>query len=228
MSRDLFDRLRRRLSARGVPAAYVSSLVEELQDHCRQSVSAGMAENDALAALGDEEEIVRTTLNSLRRDSFVGRHRISLFVIAPILAYPILLILVGIPLGMLGDWLVTREGIARSGVLMHVWKWTTELSINLALPIACLFLFSRLIRRGYCSRRLAIFAFGMIAVWSLAVMTAIRLPSGPADPRKIMLSVGVYWPVRGVDQRILFFVYIAMFIRWLIQRRRLNSNLQSI
>src|SRR5580698_4760737 len=102
MSLDLFDRLRRRLSARGVPAGYVGSLVEELQDHYRQSVSAGMAESDALAALGDEEEIVRTTLNSLRRDSFVGRHRISFFVIAPILAYPILLILVGLPLGMLG------------------------------------------------------------------------------------------------------------------------------
>ena len=94
----LFDRLRIALAAKGVSGAYTDRLIEELQLHFRAAINrhslGGLSDENAQAAalkeLGSEDEIVQSTLDTLRRESFVGRHRIlSMIVLPPIIMFVI-------------------------------------------------------------------------------------------------------------------------------------------
>src|ERR1700729_1058288 len=90
---NLLDNLRRRFTASGVSPAYADPLIEELQlppqasidTHLLRGLSTEQAESAALATLGTEQQILRTTLNTLRRENFIGRHRILSMILAPLM-----------------------------------------------------------------------------------------------------------------------------------------------
>ncbi|HUB27951.1 MAG TPA: hypothetical protein VL992_21175 [Tepidisphaeraceae bacterium] len=217
---DLLDRLRRRLAARGAPEAYVRHLLDELEDHYRQAVAAGRSEAEALAALGDETQLVQSTLISLRRDRWIGRHRVACFIVAPLLLYPIALSLVVLPLGMPGIWLARHTAIPRSAWEFHLWKWSIESISNIVFPVTCVWLLQTMSRRFFCGRRFALCACGEIIAWSLAAMATIHLPSTPEAHGAFMLGVGVRWPIVDGYKQILLAFYVAAFLWWLIRHRR--------
>jgi uncharacterized membrane protein len=222
---DLLDCLRRRLSARGVPRDYLRDLLDELEDHFRQSIAAGRSEAESLAALGDEETIVETTLNSLRRDSWLGRNQIACLIVAPILLYPIVLALAVLPLAMLGLWLSKHTAIPHTGWVFHLWRGATESVSNLAFPIFCFWLLAKASRKFFCGRSFMLFACGEIIVWSLVTMTTIRLPSTPHAHGQFMLGVGIAWPVANGYKQILLAIYATSLLWWLFRHWQRNLQL---
>lgn len=111
-SQEWFGQLRKSLAGKGIPAAYTDRLIEELQLHFRASVDRyllGSVNRDeagpkALAALGTGQEIVETTLQTLRQESFVGRNRFLSLIIGPAvlmmlsrIAVVVLFVLSGMP-----------------------------------------------------------------------------------------------------------------------------------
>jgi len=222
---NLCDRLRVRLKKRGAADEYVQSLLEELEDHYRQSIAAGRTEEEALAALGDEDEILQTTIHSLRRDSWLGRHRVLAFVIAPILFYPLAIMVVGLPIGFLSEGLFKHALLPRNGLMTHIWKWTILGVFNFALPICGFLMMRALCRRFRCGPVFATVACGLTVAWTLAAYTAINLPKNANGRVNFVLGAGVGWPLTAKSHWILLCFYGILLFPWMIRRFRFAPRL---
>jgi hypothetical protein len=164
-SQQFFDRLRRHFAADAVPAAYVDGLIEELQLHFEASVNRHLlggltgeqAEAAALAGIGTEKEIVRATLDTLRRERFMGRHRFLCLVFLPtalLLGYQFLVLQLE---RSLVDWL--SIGPARLWGLFHQRLLGSDFSLemalylftcNLILPLVLIRALWKAARRNFC------------------------------------------------------------------------------
>ena len=222
---NLCDRLRVRLKKRGAADAYVQSLLEELEDHYRQSIAAGRSEEEALSALGDEQSIYDQTVRSLRRDAWIGRHQVFSFVIAPFLYYPLAIIAIGFSLGMLGEWLFVKLGLPKNGWLAETWKWTTLTAFNFALPMVSFLLVRAACRRYSCGRAFTLIACGLMVAWSLAMHAWIKLPDSARGQLKFVLGAGVGWPMTATSQWVLLVFYGSLFLAWLARLRKLTPRL---
>jgi hypothetical protein len=182
--------------------------------------AAGKSQNDALAALGDENKIFQTTLRTLRRDTWIGRHRVLCFIIAPILFYPTAITLMGLPLGLFGQWLFKYSGLPRNGTIIHIWKWTTLSAFNLALPILGFLLIRAVCRRYYCGRGFAVTACGLTVAWSLATHTWITLPNALKGRVTFVMGAGLGWPLTVRWEWPLLCFYTALVLLWTARHAR--------
>lgn len=193
-SQQWFDDLRRRLAAVGVKEAYIERLVQELQLHFQASVdrhllgglSEEQAEAAALEGLGGQPEIVRTTTETLRRESFIGRHRVLCLFIAPpvlMLAAQIAAVLaLGLILQVHGtyhghgyernrfNWL---NGAAQAGaeLILH----------NIVIPLLFVRGLWKLGRRKFCGRTFTLLGCALLMVSSLNFQLKI-FPAGSPPP----------------------------------------------
>jgi hypothetical protein len=102
---DFVQQLRGRLLKLGCPMARIDRLVREVADHREDLKQAGLAEGlseaDAEAradgSLGDPLVLAEQTMMSVRRSTWWGRHYFVTFVVLPLLAYPVLWMLLVIP-----------------------------------------------------------------------------------------------------------------------------------
>ena len=100
--RDFIQELRCRLLERGCPAKPLKRMVQEVADHHEDLTQAALAEGLAQpaasaradGALGNPQELADSLMVTLQRSSWLGRHRLVAFVLAPLLSFPVLWLLV--------------------------------------------------------------------------------------------------------------------------------------
>ena len=98
---DFIKRLQQRLVELGCPLARVRRLVREMADHRddlkQAALAEGLSERDAearaQAQLGDPMVLAEDLMAALRRSSWWGRHCVVTFGLLPLLAFPILWLL---------------------------------------------------------------------------------------------------------------------------------------
>jgi hypothetical protein len=218
-SLEWFENLHRDLRARGAAATYVDRLIEELQEHFQASVTSNLlsghsqekAEADALSMLGDEREIVRTALAALRRDSFVGRHRILCMIIAP----PVLMTMVQVLVALSATfWFRLTPRFALVG-----WLPALEIICNLLVPIAFVGGLWRLGQRRFCGAGFTSAGCGILMAWSLytQIMSHSVASSGPVKLPPRSWTPSVY-------HVFLFSLYCIVTIQWLLRRNRLKDE----
>jgi hypothetical protein len=217
-SLNLFESVRRRLAARGVAAAYADRLIEELELHFYAAVEGhllgGCREEDARVAalrqLGSEQEIVRTTLDSLRRERFVGRHRVLCMILAPMVLEPLTQILVAMLLFSIfrrveyARWL-WRLGIELDGRIMFI---GVEILCNLAVPLVFVSGLWRLGHQRFCGRAYTLAGCGLLMICSLYIQLR-SFPAGQKPPPP--------WWTLTPYQEILLGIYGVLLIQWLVR-----------
>ena len=215
---NLFDGLRRRLAAKGVSAPYVDRLLEELQLHFQASVdrhllsgfSSEQAETAALARLGTEQEIVRATLHTLRRESFVGRHRILCMMVAPPLLVTMARLLV-VYLFLFGFQFLIRGFPHIYFRISRFQGPLDEMMCNLLVPLLFISAFWRLGRRKFCGTGYTMVGCCLLTACSLWIQVKHRAAGMPRPPHS--------W-VPSAYQTALLSIYCILLIAWLIRRNR--------
>lgn len=79
-SQPWLDRVRERLARQALPPTYVQRFVEELTDHFEDLKEENM-EADAIARLGEPEQVAEAAIAAYRRRSFFGRYPAATFLI---------------------------------------------------------------------------------------------------------------------------------------------------
>jgi hypothetical protein len=227
-SEQRFDSLRRALAAREVPQAYAQRLMAELESHHHdhraalesQGVSATEADTRSLAALGAEQETVDAALRSLRRGNFIGRHRILCFIAVPLLVYPILYLVLTIPVaglimfGVLGGRDTTHTTTA------FICKWIFEGFANVAVPMGFFWLISRTGRKSFAGRGYVATAQLVVFLISIVAELRVNLPSASYDGMSITLGIPyTVYALRDIES-IWICVYVATILMSMLAARR--------
>jgi hypothetical protein len=212
-----FHRLQLRLNAERVPADYSSRLIEELKSHAQAAIdrhllggmSSDAAEAAALQEIGSEAEIVRSTLDSLRRETFIGRNRILSLFIAP----PLLLLA-----AMIGTTLLfTCIRYFRYPLNMPpaIFAKIQMPIANILLPLLFVAYLWRLGRRHFCGFGFTLSACILLAAVSLYVQIAAHPANAPRP---------AHW-TPSANHVFLLVVYLALLALAVRRRRDLHQRL---
>jgi hypothetical protein len=168
------EAIRQLLLRRGAPGAYVERLIGELAEHradlvhdlMRDGRSLDQAGLEADRRLGEASALVEAAFVEMRRNSFVGRHRLACLIVLPVVVLPlswtIVLVLAAWTTGMLAPGFHVGTMSAQSRVVISIACG----ACNFAMPAALGAAFWLLARRRFCGR-----------VWSWAAGLALAVVS---------------------------------------------------
>jgi hypothetical protein len=228
---NLFARLRKTLAAKGVSTSYLDRLMEELQLHFQASVERHLlsgltpeqAEAEATAELGNEDEIVRSTLDTLRQESFVGRHRVVSMILAPLVLMNVARFVLLFLLDALFQVHGVHNGVHYTSSRFGGFKFIEGIEIpfqesmfNLVIPLAFTLWLWKLGRRTFCGRGFTTIGCALLMFGSYWLQ-AIHYPGGTHAPPRSWMQPSMY-------QTILFFAYALLLIGWLVRRKMKDSK----
>lgn len=142
MSSRSLEPLRNCLISEGISPRYAGKLIAELHDHLRDAedecLERGMSADDARAfareRIGADETIVQCVLATNRRRSFGRRWPLTVFLVLPLLAFPALVILFTMVLGLLHGIAMMLDVIPRDEWI-HSFVYAIAATIPLSLLI---------------------------------------------------------------------------------------------
>jgi hypothetical protein len=194
------DEVRTECGRRYLPPAYVERLVDELSDHLTELMEDSMsmeAFEHPPTLLGSASEIVVAASSEYRRRRFSGRHPWFAFVVAPILALPILwaaslwlLVFVANAAGFDSD---------NPTATVEISNWANEMlpfavAATLVLPVvAATIAFCRLAIKTAISRRWILACCLVLAILGGAANSSVSLPT-PGTKGSVAFGFGVSVP----------------------------------
>lgn len=226
---DFIEPLRRRLVELGCPMKQVRRLVREVADHREDlkqaAVSEGLSEADAEAranaSLGDPLALAERLMTALRRSTWWGRHSIVGFCVVPLLAVPVLwLVLLLVQLS-----LEFTLGFGWDPKSLHAEAADPVGFRHLVIVIQCAdciaiasvaLLFCWLARRAAVSLKWMVAACTICSLYALFVEAIIKPHS---------FVVGVSWTPHWIEAAIPFLVAGAIYI---FQRRTRQRFLEKV
>lgn len=211
------ERMRRALAERCLPPDRIERLMDELQDHYLDLMEENphMETNSLTCRLGTPEQLAGVAAAEHRRRTFVGRHPIATFLVAPI-PLAIGLIVAGVvsvaAVGSLmpDEAMHSESGIAVAAAGLATVSWALRL-----LPFALLaFAFSRVAFRTGCGWRWGFAAAVVLAAFAAVFAVDYQVPTAAPDSGRF--SMGLALPIRPV-QAVQFLAPIAI-AAWLARR----------
>lgn len=189
------NQLRRELLRRGLPNGYVERVVGEWADHVEDqwnshiSKEADMPQTNPIESLGEEAELVESTVLRFRSRTFAGRHPIWTFLVAPI------------PL-LLACWIVFYAGLAAVMALVDkdalrtaspTAHGMTQFILQAALylpPVAATLVLAWLAARSGQRQRWLAAACVLVALFAAGHHTNFALPIGRGQGQ-LMIGLGL-------------------------------------
>jgi len=217
--RDFIETLRRRLVELGCPTSQVRRLVREVADHREDLKHAALAdglpevgaETRADVQLGDPLALAEQLMVTLRRSSWWGRHSVIGFGVVPLLAFPVLWLLLlilelaaGFALGY--GWDPKKLPAAGNPVGIHHLGMAALCAHYIAIALVTL-LFCWLARRSAVSLKWMVTACTICSVYALFVQASIKPHS---------FAVGVSWTPHWIEAAIPLLIASAIYF---FQRR---------
>jgi hypothetical protein len=188
------ETLRRDLVRRGLPHDYVERVVGELNDHDNDLRGEGhdpAAADPAAERLGDPAELADMVTAQYRARSFVGRHPVLTFVVAPIpaalLAW-VLLFVVG-AIVFQGPLVAFENHISPNAFVWSGWAQTQVLVF--AMPALVTLVFSRLAYRAGHGWRWQCVSSLILIVLAGVLRSGLTVSSGAHDGT---LMIGFWLP----------------------------------
>jgi hypothetical protein len=217
------EAVRRSMSSRGVPRAYIARLVTELSEHREdliaelvdEGTSPDVAGTDADRRLGDPDVVAAEAIARRRAGSLVGRHRVLCLVVLPVLALPILwtlvLFVVVLACGLLSPSYRMGELSENGRALLSAACWVC----GHVLPAGCGAAFFLLARERCCGA-----AWARVPVWVIAAVASfvflkVFAHDGGGPVGRLVVSAAP-WP----DPLKLILPPLVLFVLEALQRAR--------
>lgn len=226
-------RLGARLVAKGLPLSYVKRTVAELSDHQQdleeEFLAAGcsreVAEQKALKAMGDIDDLSEELRCRLRNSSVIGRHPAWSFLLFPVLSFALLIFLSVLLVFLVGSLIKVGGLMYYQEPLRSILLSAFDLLPTLICVLPAIY-FCVLNRKCYCDIKWAGFACLLLGIlgYSLAMHLGLNPPEIGRDTNTISVGFGLGtphdWqaPLRFVLPLVSFLVY------WLFRRTVRNEK----
>jgi hypothetical protein len=190
------------LRRKGLSSAYIRRFMDELGDHCDDLYEerANMDVNSISARLGMPEELANRAHGELRQRTFVGRHPLVTFVVAPLPVAILAIVGVGIAfmLAMLAVDLIPVDALpdnaspdnhlsAGAAIFLQTLVWSMRY-----LPfVGGAIVFCLLARTTVCASRWSFVACALVALVAGLFAVQLTLPTEGPESGSLMMGLGV-------------------------------------
>jgi len=225
---DFIETLRRRLLELGCPMAQVRRLVQEVADHREDLKQAALAEGlaeaeaeaRANAQLGDPLALAEQMMATLRRASWWGRHFIIGFGVLPLLAVPVLWVLLfflelALIFALGYGWDLKKLPRADNSIAIHHLQVAVVCAHYIAVAVLT-FCFCWLARRAVVNFKWAVIACTICSLYA-------SFSKGTITPHSF--QVGLCWTPDWIVTAIPFLIAGAIYF---FQRRTRQRFLEKV
>jgi hypothetical protein len=207
------DDLRRLLTGRGLPPAYVERLAAELADHIEDSKEKNMrTEAEMCSQLGKPEQVAAAAVAAYRQRSFLGRHPTAaflVFAISPVVPLFGLGFVVCASLTRVCAAIAASVGGQEVGTAVAI-AWASFFGLLIVCcSILATLLYCELAERSCVSRRWMVVSWAVLAVWAVLWQCGLRSDMGRyatwflsvALPIQFIVPLAVGWWFRRRHSR---------------------------